>query len=569
MFLQREQVNRILNDAPSHMDREKILDGLVAQGFELEGVDMDAARQKVQGIDMQPQQDARQGGLASAVGGFARGAAKDVGSTLRGLGVAGQEALQQTVGRGLGAVTGRDPQSFGTRRFEPTSQQFQEETEQLQPEGFAEQAGSLTSAIAQFALPLGAATKATRGAGLLRRAATEAGATAPVAATRELGEEGEVGAGTAVETGLAGAFPFAGALSRLGLKFGKKGVSEISGALTGTGGEVVEEAASAAAKGGESLSRFTKALRGETTPEQISNNVREAVGTVEAQRNQLFRQQISELGDQTVSTNGMANRFINKLNEVGIRVSDEGLDFSGSKLRTVPAAQSKIQKAFEEIMQTPQQTSVLELDTTRQALRSLRQAGDDPSANLANKLIDDATREVRRVGENVTGYGQMLDQFSETSDFLDELQRGISAGDKATIDQTFRGITKSLKTNNEQRAALVRQLDEATDGSILSDVAGQQLSELLPRGIFRQIIASLALGSAALPGGQGIATSYLPALLFSSPRITGEFVRALGIGRNKADMVINTINNTRKALDNAGLLKGAGVGAGGAVTDEI
>lgn len=257
-----------------------------------------------------------------------------------------------------------------------------------------------------------------------------------------------------------------------------------------------------------------------------------------------------------VKTQLAKDNFRKTLESVGIAIKDDGtLDFANNKLRNVPQAQTKINQAWAEVSNMPDTLSIKDLDTTRQAVKAISSiAGDEPSANLGNMLIEDATRSVRLAGEQVDGYGKLLDNFGETSEFLDELNRGLSSGEKATVDQAYRRIATTLKTNNEQRMALVKELDEATGGSLLADISGQQLSEVLPRGIFRQISAGIA-GGAAITGS--VSPALLPSLVLASPRAVGEFARSLGISTAKADALIDAVAEARSVLIKAGAVTGA------------
>jgi hypothetical protein len=378
------------------------------------------------------------------------------------------------------------------------------------------------------------------------------GATADAGFSMAEGGEPKLGLGTVVGAGIPAISPIAKGIARFTGRFGGKVGSEIQGALTGTSAETIEQAFMAGKKGGKELETFTKAMRGETTPEQLVNTLRENIGTVSAQRQQAFRDTLSEFGDVVLDTAPAKTGFVAKLQEAGIAVGENGaLDFSNSKLRLVPQAQAKLQTAFADLMNTPAQATLVDIDTTRQAIKALSLAGDDPSANLANKLLDDAVRGVRRVGEQVPEYGTMLKQFSETSEFLDEIQRGLSTGDRATVDQTYRRMATALKTNNEARLALIQELDQATDGAVLSSIAGQQLSEAMPRGIFRQIAAGMAGGALVMGGGFSPIVS---SLVFTSPRVAGEFVRSLGIASAKADEVIKAIAQAREVLIKGGII---------------
>lgn len=386
-----------------------------------------------------------------------------------------------------------------------------------------------------------------------------AGAAFDVSNSIAEGQDPKLGAGTVIGGAIPAATPLLGALARgVGAVTGRA-TSEVAGALTGTSQENIEQAYRAAKAGGQQLDEFTKAMRGNTTPESLVNTLRGQIDTVSNQRSQAFRNTLSELGDTTVSSAPAKTQFAQNLEQTGISVGENGiLDFSKSKLRTVPSAQAKIQQAWMEVSNMPDNMSLVDLDTTRQAVKGIKSiAGDDPSANLANMLVEDAVRSVRKAGESVDGYGKMLDEFGETSEFLNELNRGLSSGDNATVDQAYRRMTTSLKTNNEQRAALVRELDEMTDGAIMSGIAGQQMSEVLPRGIFRQILA----GSAGVGAVTGTLTpALIPTLVFASPRVVGEFVRALGITAGQAEALLEGVSQARDLLIKAGAISGSEMG---------
>lgn len=382
------------------------------------------------------------------------------------------------------------------------------------------------------------------------------------------GQAPELGMGTYLGAGIPASSPVLGAIARASGKVAGRVATEVTGALTGTSQETVEQAFLAAKRGGKDLETLTNAMRGKTTPEQLVNTMRENVSLVSQNRSQLFAETLNELGDSVVKTQPAKDNFRKTLESVGIGIRDDGtLDFANNKLRNVKEAQDKITQAWREVSGMPETMSIKDLDTTRQAVKTIKSiSGELPAANLGNMLIEDATRSVRLAGEQVDGYGKMLDNFGETSEFLDELSRGLSSGEKATVDQAYRRIATTLKTNNEQRMALVKELDEATGGSLLADISGQQLSEVLPRGIFRQISAGIA-GGAAITGS--VSPALLPSLVLASPRVVGEFARSLGIGAAKADALIEAIAEARSVLVKAGAITGAAIDDGVDITSDF
>lgn len=99
------------------------------------------------------------------------GAAKELGTTAIGLGTIGR-GIQKGLSRGVDALLGTSGFGLGKESvFDKGSEPQQRATEFLTPEGGAEKLGSFATEAATFAIPGGAAVKATRGAGLGRQAA--------------------------------------------------------------------------------------------------------------------------------------------------------------------------------------------------------------------------------------------------------------------------------------------------------------------------------------------------------------------------------------------------------------
>jgi hypothetical protein len=372
------------------------------------------------------------------------------------------------------------------------------------------------------------------------------------------------GAGSATRRGAAEVADIAGRGSRVvadvgtdvgrgAVRLAGAGTSEIGGALTGTSAETLQEAFRAASKGGKTLDSFTKSLRSQITPEEIVNNLTDSLGSLEAARTQRYSQGIQEIGGIAVPTTGLVNNFTNKLKDFGITIKGNQLDFTKSKFSTVPSAQNKIQQAYDELARLGNDANIQRIDTSRQALRNLELAGEDNAARSANSLINEAADILKQAGNRADSrYGEMLGRFSEDIGFTQELRKSLSANDTNTIDATYRKLATALRTNNEQRMALIRELDEIGDGTLLATIAGQQLSEALPRGIFKQIAAGIA-GAGVVTGG--LTAGLVPALVFASPRVVGEVIRALGIASSKAEVIIKSINDARKVLISSGAIK--------------
>ena len=139
------------------------------------------------------------------------GAAKELGSTSIGLGTIGR-GIQKGLSKGVDALFGtRGFGLSGESVFDKGSETKAQAQAFLTPEGGAEKLGSFATEVATFAIPGAAATKATKGAGLLTKAGSLGATDLTTAAVQEGGFDRE-----AVDAGIiAAAFPLVGKGSTL------------------------------------------------------------------------------------------------------------------------------------------------------------------------------------------------------------------------------------------------------------------------------------------------------------------------------------------------------------------
>lgn len=457
-------------------------------------------------------------------------------------------------------------------------------TEEIQSERDGEQVGSLVGDIAQFALPGGAVSKATnvpklvKGAGVVKQIGNVFKKALPQSITSgsvASAQEGEVGEDTLIAAGTELGFPLLGKILSKTVKGGKRLGEEILGTLSGTSQETLETAYREAMDTQESRNAFAKALRSETTEEEIVNTIRNSVDEISAKRSAEYGRRLSELGDTQVNTSNVAKDFIDEVSEsFGIKIDKEGgLDFSGSRLRSSPQARNKLLQTYQELstLQSKGTTNVKDIDTTRQAIQDIALQGDDASARVGNAIIAKASNKVADIGKQVDGYGEMLSDFSQSKEFTDAIAKSLSTGDKKTVDQTYRRVVTAFKTNNEARKTLVEELDKISDGFISAKITGQQLSEIMPRGIVGRMIAPVvgtgAIASGGLNEGDVGTTAGLVALLaLSSPKLIGETINALGLTKQKTqilrkvfsesqDVIANTLGVRKQDILNAVLTK--------------
>lgn len=476
---------------------------------------------------------------------------------LLGLGELGESFLENTVGRVVDPLSNSLRDFMGKPRL--TEEDFanknkesifnrENETNKLlrevaTPTDTAGEVGAFIGEVASYALPGSGALKASAGMGRVGTLITQAVTSGAVASS----QSGEIGKDAGLAAGTELIFPVIGKVFGFTNRYV---IQEGIGRLSGTSQETLQEAFGAAVKGGKSRDAFVSALRSEITPEEIVNALNQNKDALIQRRGADYAKSIAEIGGESVDTSTLRTDFLARLKEFKITQADDGtLDFSNSNLRTVPQAQAKITQTLGEIQSISGKgtTSIVDIDTTRQAINNIALTGEDRSANIANSLISHAENLVREKGATVPGYKKMLESFAEDSEFLESLTKDLLANDKRTVDQTFRRMVTALRTNNEQRMTLVKSLDEMTDGFITAKIAGQQLSEPLSRGLIGTLFTA-TLGSAAITGGADVALGVAPLLVFSSPRVIGEVINALALSKIKTQALTDAFIETQKIL---------------------
>lgn len=402
----------------------------------------------------------------------------------------------------------------------------------LQAAGTGAQTAALLLPYGEIARGVGAGAKAIGVGSKLASLAGKVGSSAAGGYAIDVGNKlsaGQTGASAATPglgTAIGAALPFApkviGAAAR--------GVGESLGVSTGTGYGVIKEAYNAAAQGGERLASFTDALRGKIAPEEIVGEARDSLGKVVANRTKAYQADLAGLKTKTGSfdISPVIKKFSNTLEDFGVTKGKNGaLDYSRSPgLGRYEGEIKKVADVLKTWGTKPGDRTIVGIDKLKQTLDDFRIGSAD--SRKFDAFVSGLRNEAKSLGKNEPGYLNMLSKFEQSTGVIKEIQKGLSLGDKASIDTGFRKLTSALRTNNEFRKEMIAELDKASGGYLSSKIAGQQLSEALPRGIARQIEGFGAGG--LLLSGSGI-LPILQIAAVSSPRVVGEIVRALGLSK--------------------------------------
>lgn len=341
-------------------------------------------------------------------------------------------------------------------------------------------------------------------------------------------QEGKTGAdiltpgiGTGIGVGIPLAAPVVKAIGR--------GMRQGVGVSTGVGAGTLEETLKASMAGGKQARALREARRGEVSPEQIVEEARGALGQVKETRRTNYQNSIKQIAGDTTqyNTKPIIDEIKKGLDDFKVTVRNGELDFSRSPIRFNKQAQDDVKLIYD----TMKGFGTRRGDRNAIGIDSLKQALGDlyTQSGQARAFVQRVKGKTREVLKDVKGYNEMADAYETSTNFVRELERGLSLGDKAQADTAFRKLTGALRTNNELRKQLIKELDEATGGTLSARIAGQQTSEVIPRGLAKFVSPGIATGV----GFTGAIIPALMGLAVSSPRLVAGIIDALGVSLRK------------------------------------
>lgn len=159
----------------------------------------------------------------------------------------------------------------------------------------------------------------------------------------------------------------------------------------------------------------------------------------------------AKLGNNPVTITDTADVFYKDLDDAGIRVTNDGLDFSKSKYANVPKVQKIIESVHERIAGLGDESNVKTVDMIRQQLGTEVDLG-----TLEGNLDKSAKRILQKVygglGDNIafidTDYAELSNEYSKLTSAMDYFQRALGKDFEAT------NINSSLRAGEVGRRIL-------------------------------------------------------------------------------------------------------------------
>jgi hypothetical protein len=343
-----------------------------------------------------------------------------------------------------------------------------------------------------------------------------------------------------LETGAKYTNPLTAVTSTAGL-VGKP----LLGLSTGTGSENIANAAKSGFQGDKS---FVENLRGEVPMSKALDDAKYNLSVMRQNRNNAYRSGMVDISnDKSILNFDDIDKAIAKAKREVVRGNIVKDEKAFEHLNKIEEKINEFKNAAPDAYHTPEG-----LDDLKQAIGNINQ---DLPFNLtnANRVASDIYNSVKgTIVKQAPKYSEVMKDYAESSDQLSQIERGLSLGQRASVDTALRKLQSltrnNVNTNYGNRLDLAKQLESEGGRPFINALSGQALSSPTARGLAGGVEGMTALGALSNP-------YTLAAIPFQTPRLVGEGLYAGGrAARGLSNIADVTGLNPRNANALADLL---------------
>lgn len=352
-------------------------------------------------------------------------------------------------------------------------------------------------------------------------------------------------AGTYVDP-ITGIMQGTGKIAGLGIA----GARELSGAVTGTGGGTLSQTFDSARVGaneGKILAKGDRKGKGEEgilldnalrNGADLQGVVAKALRNLEVMKKQKQSQYKENMKDVVGDNTQLEFTDIDAAIKRGLGIVKYGDTVKNpiglEKIQELTKIVEEWRNATPETHHTPQG-----MDALKQRMWSVVESTpmENATARAVAQNIYHSVKDT--IAAQAPTYAKTMQDYNEASELIQQITRTLSLpqGKKGNIDTAIRKLTSVMRdnvnTNFSQRMTLAKQLEDVGGEKFISELAGQQMSSLMPRNI-QGAITPTAGTAAGLSGAIEPMTS-VGILASSSPRVAGEVASMGGYIMGKLD----------------------------------
>ncbi len=352
-------------------------------------------------------------------------------------------------------------------------------------------------------------------------------------------------------------------------KYPIKGLSAVQ---SGAGAPALEEAYGAGLAGGPRAQAFRDNITGRAQLTDVVDEAKQGLANMRQQRSAAYNREMDRL---RLSENqfderdrildfGDIDKAVNDAEKVQTFSGRHGagptqvLDPGANDVRTAMTDQIEHWKGL-----PPADYHTAEgLDALKKQLyNTMRSTQPGTPARAAGQRIYNAVKGT--IAQYYPVYTEIMGQYQQASQELDEVTRALSLGEKATADTSLKKLQSLLRDNVStsfaHRAQLGQRLVEAGAPNLRSALAGQALQTFTPRGLGKHAMQNLIPAITGMlgygtHGGIGAAAGAAATLPFMMPRVVGEGAYAAGATRRLLAPYLRGASAAPPALRDLGVM---------------
>lgn len=388
--------------------------------------------------------------------------------------------------------------------------------------------GNAIARAAPAAAPLAQAVatggmRAGGAAGLLGMGTRIAGGALNGAATSAMVDPSTIAEGAAFGAALPPAVKVMGAAGSGLSSLGKGLLTNILGATTGAGSQAVKSAFEAGKNGATS---FLDNMRGKVDIADVVDSAKSAVGALRQQRAEAYKSGMVDIkNDVSVIPFSPVQKIMDKISGMG---SYKGVQINKNAAGTVDDLKNVVDQWGQ--LDPAEYHTPEGMDALKQAIGDIRDSTDHGTA--ARRAADEIYNAVKtQITAKAPAYAKVMGDYASASKALQETEKALSLGEKASQDTAVRKLQSLLRnnaqTNYGNRMTLAQNLEQASGVDLMSPLAGQAMNSWMPRGLVGAIEQGNIIPLAAKSAGALLAAP------IASPRLVGEGAYMLGRAAGK------------------------------------
>jgi hypothetical protein len=291
------------------------------------------------------------------------------------------------------------------------------------------------------------------------------------------------------------------------------------GAYTGSGSEALKEAY-------KGKPEFTKFMRKQAPLTDIVGEAKSGLSALKEMRASEYTPALEKVKvlKQDLDLKPLYKELDNQMKAFNItKATGGGFDYSNSVLEADPAAQKEFESIHDMIMKRqagevtikPKDVDILKRNladyySQNDKIRSL-------TTNLHNK-----TRSI--LEDSIPEYKEMTAKYAKDTELIREVEKDFSLGTKSSSEQGLVKLTNAINENKQFKQDLLNIIKEKTGKDIMPMIAGSKMSSIIPTSLVGRMGGMYEV----FRMWEKIDPKIAAAMAMSSPRLTGEFLNALG-----------------------------------------